>query len=91
MSRVAKSVIVGALLLPGVLPLSGCRLTPTINILGSFFPAWILCLIAGILLSAGSRILLVAVHLEEALSPAILMYPSLTVLFTIALWLLFFY
>ena len=90
MRRAAKSVAVGALLLLNVLPLAGCRLTPTINILGSFFPAWLICLIVGILLSAGSRILLVAVHLEEVLSPPIVMYPSLTVLFTIGLWLLFF-
>jgi YtcA family len=91
MRRAAKSVAVGALLLLDVLSFAGCRLPPSINVLGSFFPAWLLCLIMGILLSAGSRILLLAVHLEEVLSPPIVMYPSLTVLFTISLWLLFFY
>jgi len=44
----------------------------------------------GILLAAASRILLSTVHLEEVLSPPIVMYPSLTALITIGLWLLFF-
>jgi hypothetical protein len=91
MRRAAKYIALGALLLLNALPLAGCRLAPTINILGSFFPAWIICLIVGILLAAGCRILLSTVHLEEVLSPPIVMYPSLTALFTIGLWLLFFY
>ena len=90
MRRAAKYVAMGALLLLDVLPLAGCRLAPSINILGSYFPAWLICLVVGILLAAASRILLSTVHLEEVLSPPIVMYPSLTALFTIGLWLLFF-
>jgi YtcA family len=77
--------------LVGVISLTGCQRAPSIDVLGSFFPAWLLCLILGILLAAGTRFLLLKMHLEEALSPPIVMYASLTALFTFGLWLLFFH
>jgi hypothetical protein len=77
--------------LVGVISLTGCQRAPSIDVLGSFFPAWLLCLILGILLAAGTRLLLLKMHLEEALSPPIVMYASLTALFTFGLWLLFFH
>jgi YtcA-like protein len=79
------------MLLLGTLLLAGCQRAPSINVLGSFFPGWLVCLTLGILITAGSRYLLSAVHLEEALSPPIVMYPSLTALFTFGLWLVFFH
>jgi hypothetical protein len=90
MRRAAKGATAGALLLLGVLPLPGCQHAPSINVLGSYFPAWLLCLALGILLAAGSRFLFSVVHLEEVLSPPIVMYPCLTALFTFGLWLSFF-
>ena len=78
-------------LLVGMLPLAGCQRAPSFNILGSFFPAWLICLTLGILLAAGTRFLLLAVHLEEALSPPIVMYPCLAAFFTFGLWLLVFH
>ena len=86
-----KRAASGALLPLGLLPVAGCQQAPSFNILGSFFPAWLLCVTLGILLAAGTRFLLLAVHLEEALSPPIVMYPCLTALFTFGLWLLFFH
>ncbi len=91
MRRTAYRAVAGVLLLLGVLPLAGCQQAPSFNILGSFFPAWLLCVTLGILLAAGTRFLLLAVHLEEALSPPIVMYPCLAALFTFGLWLLFFH
>lgn len=90
MRQDARHAAALALLLLGVLPAAGCEHAPSINILGSFFPAWLLCLTLGILLAAGSRFLLPVVHLKEALSPPVVMYPCLTAVFTFALWLLFF-
>lgn len=91
MRRTANRAAAGGLLLVGVLPFAGCQQAPSFNILGSFFPAWLLCVTLGILLAAGTRFLLLAVHLEEALSPPIVMYPCLAALFTFGLWLLFFH
>ena len=85
--RVARRVLP----LISMLLFAGCQQAPSFNILGSFFPAWLICFIFGILLAAGTRFLLLAVHLEEALSPPIVMYPCLTALFTFGLWLLVFH
>jgi hypothetical protein len=83
--------VTNVLLLVGATLLMGCQRAPSIDVLGSFFPAWLLCLILGILLTAGTRFLLLKLHLEEALSPPIVMYACLTALYTFGLWLIFFH
>jgi YtcA family len=61
---------------------------PSFDILGSFFPAWLVCLALALLLTAGARLLFSRLHIVIALP--VLTYPSLTALFTFALWLIFF-
>ena len=61
---------------------------PSFDILGSFFPAWLVCLVLALLLTIGVRWLLMRVGV--VLSLPILTYPSLTALFTLSLWLAFF-
>jgi hypothetical protein len=73
-----------------MLLLAGCSRAPSFNILGSFFPSWLLCGVIGILLTVGSRLLFLRIKLEEQLSPLILVYPCLAAFFTFTLWLLFF-
>lgn len=55
---------------------------------GSFFPAWIVCLALGLLLTVAARWLFLRLHVVIALP--VLTYPSLALLLTLALWLLFF-
>jgi len=61
---------------------------PSFDILGSFFPAWLVCLAIALLLTIGTRWLLIRISI--VLSLPILTYPSLTALFTLSLWLAFF-
>jgi hypothetical protein len=61
---------------------------PSFDILGSFFPAWLLCLVAGLVLTIATRFLLLRIHIPLAFP--VLTYPSLTALFTLSLWLAFF-
>jgi len=68
--------------------LSGCSRAPTFDIVGAFVPAWLVCLILGILLSIFARWLLL--RLKITLVLPILAYPSLAALFTFLLWLIFF-
>ena len=71
--------------------LAGCGRAPSFNILGSFFPAWIVCGVIGILLAVAVRLFFVRIKLEDQLvAPLILVYPCLTAFFTFTLWLLFF-
>jgi len=81
---------------PGVRPygsalaplvLAGCARAPSFDILGSFFPAWLLCAVIAVLLTVLSRGLLRR-YLE--LAWPVLVYPSLTALFAFALWLVLF-
>jgi hypothetical protein len=67
--------------------LTGCGRAPSFDILGSFFPAWLLCFIVAILLTVVSRELLR--RYVEIVWP-IVTYPSLTALFAFALWLTLF-
>jgi YtcA family len=69
--------------------LTGCGRAPAVDILGSFFPAWLVCLVAAILLTVIGGLVLVRFHMNFDLP--ILAYPSLTALITFALWLIFFH
>lgn len=70
--------------------LSGCGRAPTLNILGSYFPAWLLCVIAGILLAGGCYGLFVRLQLATEIRPAIVVYPCLALFWAFTLWLIFF-
>jgi phosphate/sulfate permease len=74
----------------GIFSAAGCSRAPTINVLGSFFPAWILCGLIGIVVAAIIRVLFVRWNFEKELSPLILVYPCLAAFFTFAIWLLFY-
>ena len=82
-----SAVITSAIVMLGA---AGCSRAPTFNILGSFFPAWILCGLIGIALTAIVRVLFVRWNFEKYLSPLLLVYPCLAAFFTFTIWLLFF-
>lgn len=67
---------------------ASCARAPSFDILGSFFPAWLVCVALAILLTVLARWALL--RLRVVVTLPILVYPSLTALFTFALWLVFF-
>ena len=69
--------------------LTGCARAPSFEIVGSFFPAWLLCLAVGLLLSFAARWLFL--RLGVVIAVPILTYPCLTGLFAGVLWLAFFH
>jgi hypothetical protein len=80
--------ISGIWLLPAALVLTGCSRAPSFDILGSFFPAWLVCLALGLLLTGAVRWLSVRIRVPLALP--VLTWPSLAALFTLVIWLAFF-
>ena len=69
--------------------LSSCSRAPSVDVLGSFFPAWLLCFVVAIVVTALVQFALLRFRVKVALP--LLAYPSLTALFTFLLWLIFFY
>jgi YtcA family len=73
-----------------LLMLSGCSRAPSFNILGSFFPSWLLCIVAGIVLASICYGIFVRTKLEKDIQPAIVVYPCLALFFCFTLWLILF-
>jgi uncharacterized membrane protein len=86
-------VLVGFLLLIWALvfvvrPLS--HRSPTIDILGSYFPAWMICIVSGLTLTLVAHWIVQMCHLKPYLGPAPLVYSCLMIIFTFATWILFY-
>ncbi len=79
-----------ALLLLSLMLLTGCRGAPQINVLGSFFPSWMLSIGIGVIGTLLLRRVFVRAKLEPHLGLLPLVYFSLWVLLTLASWLIFF-
>ena len=71
-------------------PISGCGFAPSVNILGSFFPAWLLCIVIGVVLTIISLRVLLAMQVAQHLGPAAVVYPCLAALWIFATWLVVF-
>jgi len=63
---------------------------PKINIVGSFFPAWMLCGLIGIGAALLGRWLFIRTGLDPFIGPRRLVYTSLAILVTLVLWVSFF-
>jgi hypothetical protein len=72
------------------LPACGGFHSPVIDVLGSYFPAWMVCIVTGLALTLIARLLLIALKLNAGLHPAGIVYPCLMLIFTMAVWLLFY-
>ena len=69
------------------LMLAGCSHAPTYDIMGSLFPAWLVCIALGTVLTVLARWLL---RNRVALLFPVLVYPCLAAVFIFAIWLIFF-
>lgn len=70
--------------------LSGCSYAPSVSFLGAFFPAWLPCVIAGIILTLLLRVVLIKTGYVNAVAALPLVYSALTVTFSVLCWLFFF-
>jgi YtcA family len=82
MSALSKSALVFA-----CLAVTGCERAPSFDILGSYFPGWLVSLTVALLLTVLVRFLVLRLKIE--LSAPIVVYPSLLAGLTFALWLVF--
>ena len=76
--------------LPFVLFLVGCNRNPNVEIVGSYFPGWMISLVFGVALTFAAHSLLRKQGLSYMIGHPAIIYPGLVVLFTCLLWLCFF-
>jgi uncharacterized membrane protein len=69
---------------------AACSRAPSVDIMGSFFPIWMICLVIAIFMVAALRLLLQRTRLETEVGPLPLFYPCAVILFTGLLWVIFF-
>ena len=63
---------------------------PQLNVIGSFFPSWMLCVSIGIVVAVIVRRGFVRAGIDPYVGPRVLVYPSLALLVTLVLWVAFF-
>ncbi len=91
-ARILKIVVASAALLVVVflaVQLFGYH-SPTVDLVGSYFPAWMVCIISGLTLTLVAHWIVEALHLKSYLGPAPLIYSCLIIIFTFATWILFY-
>ena len=68
--------------------LSGCSSAPSRNILGSYFPSWMICALIGMGATVALRAVLAKAGIDEALPMPIVVYLAFATAFSLAIWLL---
>jgi len=68
--------------------LSGC--SPMWEVGGAYFPAWLICMVAGLACALAARFVLIRAGLDPWIRPRALAYPALGIFFTLLIYLIFF-
>ncbi len=68
--------------------LTGCSSAPSRNILGSYFPSWMICALIGLAATVAVRALLVKAGIDGELPMPVVVYLALATAFSLAVWLL---
>ena len=69
---------------------AGCQRAPSVDILGSFFPVWIFCAVAGVITAAVAREVIIRKKYESTIKPAVLLYPCIAATVAFVTWMIFF-
>jgi hypothetical protein len=72
------------------LPVAACNYSPTMDLFGSYFPAWMLCAAAGIVATVIIRQILAVAGVNDYVVAPLLTYAGLAVSATLLAWLIWF-
>lgn len=70
--------------------LSGCSRSPSISVLGAYFPDWLFCIVAGVVLTVIVYLILKRLQADHLLVPSAVVYPTLVTFLSLAVWLMLF-
>jgi YtcA family len=83
---VAKAVSLTLLMIS----LSGCSSSPEFNILGSYFPSWLVCLAMAGAVTFAAHVAITKLRMASQLWPLPLVYTSLICFISCTFWIIFF-
>jgi hypothetical protein len=69
---------------------TGCTSSPSIGVLGAYFPDWLSCIVAGVVLTVIIYLLVKRLRAEHLVGPAAVVYPTLVAFLALAVWLMLF-
>jgi hypothetical protein len=81
------TIILATLVVGGV---SGCSYSPSFNLLGSYFPAWIICFAIATALTTAIHTVFTKTKMVTELWPLPVVYPCLISFLSCTLWIIFF-
>lgn len=84
------NIVAGISTLVLITPLCGCNDAPSFDILGSYFPAWLVCILIGIDFSAAAGFSLSAKNRQGLIRWSIVTYPCLAASIAFTIWLFLF-
>lgn len=79
-----------SIIIPILAMLSGCAVSPSIPILGAYFPGWLLCATGALFVTLIIRAALIKLDRADRMGPPVLAYPLMTAIGTLLFWILFF-
>ncbi|MGF6936400.1 putative membrane protein [Paraburkholderia sp. UCT70] len=85
--RVLRFVVVALAAVPLT---GGCAYSPSIGVLGAYFPDWLFCIVAGVVLTVVINLILKRLQVDHLLGPSAVVYPSLVTFLSLAAWLMLF-
>jgi hypothetical protein len=64
--------------------------SPSIGVLGAYFPDWLFCIVAGVVLAVILYLVLKRLQADHLMQPAAVVYPTLVTFLALAVWLMLF-
>jgi hypothetical protein len=78
-------------LFPACAGLEACSRNPSLEVSGSFFPAWMLSIFIGLVATIIAKRIFLATRIDSHLTPHLLVYGALMICFTLLTWLLLYW
>jgi hypothetical protein len=86
--RSSRRAIAIAVIAAGLV--SGCASSPSIGVLGAYFPDWLFCIVGGVALTVIIYLILKRLQVDHLLGPSAVVYPTLVAFIALAVWLTLF-
>ncbi|CAB3800990.1 YtcA family lipoprotein [Pararobbsia alpina] len=70
--------------------MSGCASSPSIGVLGAYFPTWLFSIVAGVVLTVVISLIVTRLKVDQLMKPSAVVYPTLVAFLSLAVWLMLF-